>query len=218
VSTILGIDTSSAQGSLALSIDGMIAAERHLQAPDGFAHVLFGAIEQLLLDANKRVAEVDCFAVTSGPGGFTGLRVGLATAKGLAEANGKLCAAISTLRVLASVGKARERAVLMDARRGQVFAAVYDSGLQLTSPETVTDLREWVSAAGGLTEFIARAEFHATIRDLRPDAVLVCPPTHLAQALAQCARIDGERGWTDPALVDANYVRRSDAEMSWREH
>lgn len=218
MSNILAIDTSSSHGSLALSVDGQLAAELHLQAPEGFAHVLFPAIETLLRDARSRLTDVHCFAVTSGPGAFTGLRVGLAAAKGLAEATGKLCAPISTLRVLASAGQTAARGVVMDARRGQVFAAVYDNALQLLAPEVVTDLREWLTDFPQVSEFVAAPEFHSVVQEMRPDALLISPPRFLAAALAHCAELDGHRtGWTDPALVDANYVRRSDAEMFWRE-
>ena len=180
--------------------------------------MLFPAIDALLGRAGVRLSAVDCFAVTSGPGAFTGLRVGLAAAKGLAEANRKVCAAVSTLRVLASLGSAEKRAAIVDARRGQVYAAMYDSALRLISPETVADLRQWVMAAPQDSEFILTAEFHAVIRAVWPDALLATPSPRLADALARCAELDGAAGlWTDPATVDANYVRRSDAEMFWRD-
>ncbi len=70
---------------------------------------------------------VDCFAAASGPGSFTGVRVGLACVKGLAEALGKPAVAVSNLRAIASFGTAPWRAVVLDARRGEIYGAVYDA-------------------------------------------------------------------------------------------
>ena len=71
-----------------------------------------------------RLEEIDCFAAASGPGSFTGVRVGLAAVKGLAEALGKPAVGISNLRALSLFGKAALRAVVLDARRGEVYGAV----------------------------------------------------------------------------------------------
>ena len=72
---------------------------------------------------------MDCFAAASGPGSFTGVRVGLAAVKGLAEAAGKRVVAVSNLRALAFFGSAPLRATVIDARRGEVYAALYNSRL-----------------------------------------------------------------------------------------
>jgi tRNA threonylcarbamoyladenosine biosynthesis protein TsaB len=192
--------------------------DQHLHSPDGFAHVLFPAIDDLLKETGRRLTDIDCFATTSGPGSSTGLRVGLAAAKGLAEATGKVCSAVSNLRVIASTGTGPSRGVVLDARRGQVFAAVYGDALNVISPEVVTDLRAWVTTVPLPSSFIASEDLHAAIREVRQDSLVEAPPIFLAAALAHCAEIDGaQNGWSDPATVDANYVRRSDAELFWRE-
>lgn len=217
MSTIVAFDTASAPGSLALCVDGEIVAEECMDAPDGFAHVLFAAIANLLAQTARRLIDIDCFAVTSGPGSFTGLRVGLAAAKGLAEALGKACAPMSNLRVIASTvsggAAGARRAVILDARRGQVFAAVYDGSLRLVCAEVVTDLRAWLPTAHEAASFVAPPEFHPVIREIHPDAAILQPPAGLAAPLARLAELDGPGAWTDPVMVDANYVRRSDAEL-----
>jgi tRNA threonylcarbamoyladenosine biosynthesis protein TsaB len=75
---------------------------------------------------------------------LTGVRVGLAAAKGLAEAAGKRVVAISNLRALAFFGSAPSRATVIDARRGEVYAAVYNSRLELVMPEAVLRLEDWL--------------------------------------------------------------------------
>ncbi len=106
---------------------GAAIDEMPLHAPDGFAHVLFAHVEEILRRNRANLADVECFAAASGPGSFTGVRVGLACIKGLAEAMGKPAVGVSNLQAIASFGTAPLRAAVMDARRGDVYGAVYDA-------------------------------------------------------------------------------------------
>src|ERR1051326_9540388 len=94
---VLAIDVTGDRGSIALVSERGLIEEAELDSPDGFAHVLFPAIEGLLEHCGVRMDQVDAFASASGPGSFTGVRVGLAAVKGLAEASGKKAAAVSNL-------------------------------------------------------------------------------------------------------------------------
>ena len=134
---ILAIDTTREAGSLALARGEELVEEILLHAPGGFAHVIYGQLAQLLGRHGVKPAMVDCFAAASGPGSFTGVRVGLACIKGLAEALGKPAVAVSNLEAMASFGSAPRRAVVMDARRGEIYGAVYDDAGRLASPEVV---------------------------------------------------------------------------------
>ncbi len=213
--TILALDTTSEFGSLALRHDGETAAELSLHSPEGFAHLIFPAVGEVLSRAGVRLEEIDCFAAASGPGSFTGVRVGLSAVKGLAEATGKLAVGISNLRALASFGNARLRAVVLDARRGQVYAAVYNADLEPVMPETVLELSEWLAM---LTEpayqFISSSlEPHALEGTRFAGMPWMEAPKSLASAVAACAE---KTPALDPAALDANYVRRSDAELFWK--
>ena len=79
--TILAIDTTSEFGSLAIRAGGRLIAERPIHSPEGFGHILFGELEQLLANASVTLPAIDCFAAAAGPGSFTGVRVGLTAAK-----------------------------------------------------------------------------------------------------------------------------------------
>src|SRR6202034_1906825 len=96
------------------------------------------------------VHQMECFAAASGPGSFTGVRVGLAAAKGLAEATGKRVVAVSNLRALAAFGSAPLRATVIDARRGEVYAAVYNGELRIVMPEAVLKFEAWLPTLGNL--------------------------------------------------------------------
>jgi tRNA threonylcarbamoyladenosine biosynthesis protein TsaB len=94
---ILSLDTTREFGSLALLDGGELVDEILLHSPDGFGHVLFEHLGRMLEKHGRRVDEVSCFAAASGPGSFTGVRIGLACVKGLAEAGGRKVVAVSNL-------------------------------------------------------------------------------------------------------------------------
>ena len=215
---ILAIDTTHECGSLALARGEELIEETVLHAPGGFAHVIYGQLAQLLGRHGVKPAMVDCFAAASGPGSFTGVRVGLACVKGLAEALGKPAVAVSNLEAMASFGSAPRRAVVLDARRGEIYGAVYDDAGRLAAPEVVMTLAAWLETLPeGEMEFIAMDP--AALAGTRFEhARIVTASPALAGAIARIAlaRFRGGEA-SDPAALDANYVRRSDAELLWKE-
>jgi tRNA threonylcarbamoyladenosine biosynthesis protein TsaB len=208
---ILAIDTTSNFGSLALHEDGVTLEETPLHAPEGFSQVLFGHIESLLRRHEWPLNRIDVFAAAAGPGSFTGVRVGLTAAKGLADATGSGALAVSNLRALADYGKTNARGVIMDARRGEIYAAVYDSELQAVSPEVVISFPNWLSSVTVHPEEIVSSDFSA----FRASFGLHVPVIEQRTIAAAVARIAERTPALDPALLDANYVRRSDAELFW---
>ena len=219
---ILAVDTTHEFGSLALLRGNEVIEEVLLHAPEGFGQVLFERIAQLLARQGCRVRDVDCFAAASGPGSFTGVRIGLACVKGLAEATGKPVVAVSNLEALAAFGTTRLRAVLLDARRGQIYGAVYDARGEVILPETATPLPAWLQTLPeGEIEFISTdfSPFLGALAGTRfENAPIVMAPRALGAAVGKiaCQRLRAGRA-ADPAAIDANYVRRSDAELFWKE-
>jgi tRNA threonylcarbamoyladenosine biosynthesis protein TsaB len=160
---------------------------------------------------------VDCFAAASGPGSFTGVRVGLACVKGLAEALAKPAVGVSSLAALATFGQAPLRAPVLDARRGQIYGAVYDSSGRLIAEEVVIALAAWLPTLPTGVQFI-RIEGQEPALPLPPHATVATAPRAQAAAIAMLALARLEAGTaSDPAALDANYVRRSDAELFWTE-
>lgn len=197
---LLAIDTTSEFASIALAEGDRVLEEVALDSPDGFAHVMFPAIAALLARHKLEIRDMEGFAAAAGPGSFTGVRVGLTAAKGLAEATGRKVIAVSNLQAVASFGTRALRAPVIDARRGDIFGALYDAGLRLVAPEVVTKLEDFLSTLPADAEVITDA------------------PKRLAGAIARIAggRLGAGLG-QDPAKIDANYVRRSDAELMWRD-
>ncbi|MBZ0253879.1 MAG: tRNA (adenosine(37)-N6)-threonylcarbamoyltransferase complex dimerization subunit type 1 TsaB, partial [Candidatus Methylomirabilis sp.] len=126
---ILALDCSTRAGSVALSRGEAPLGEVSFAARP-HSEVLLPAVDFLLKTCGARVQDVDAFAVTRGPGAFTGLRIGITTAKGLARAGGKPLLAVSTLEALAFGVSAGDSLVstTLDARRGEVWAALWAGG------------------------------------------------------------------------------------------
>lgn len=138
---LLCIDTSTTHASVALAKDGVLIGLKTNQNQRDHASFLQPAIHSLLHEANKILKDLNAIAVTSGPGSYTGLRVGFASAKGLAYALDIPLISIETTLVLsaaaASTLKNEEAALLcpmIDARRMEVFTALYTTHLQPVSP------------------------------------------------------------------------------------
>lgn len=204
MSRIVAIDTAGEFASLALLDGEQVVEELLLQSADGYAHILFSQLERLMARHGWRHSQVDGYAAGAGPGSFTGVRVALAAVKGLAEAAGARAAAVSNLQAMASYGTAPLRAPFYDARRGEIYAALYDAQLNRVADECVVKFQPWHAALPPQAEI------------LTPDpAVFGLTATTTPRALAAAIARLAANQLLDPAALDANYVRRSDAELNW---
>ena len=123
------MDTTTDRGSVAVVEGGAVLGEVRLQAGMGHSRRLMPAVDFLLRGLEIAPSGVEGFAVTAGPGSFTGLRVGLACVQGLALASGRPCVALGTLDVLAAriAGAGDTLVAVMDAHRGEVYVGTYDA-------------------------------------------------------------------------------------------
>jgi tRNA threonylcarbamoyladenosine biosynthesis protein TsaB len=224
---ILALDTTAELGSIAL-YDGAreVLSEVALHSPEGFGHILFDRIAMLLERGAVRIEDIDCFASASGPGSFTGVRIGLTAAKGLAEATRKCVAPVSNLKALAACAGGPLRAAVVDARRGEIYGALYGADLETIQPERVMTFPAWIEGLPeglpeGPVEFAGTniAPFTAALEASRfRGSHLVQVVGTLAGIIARIGHEEFTRGRAvDPAAVDANYVRRSDAELLWKD-
>ncbi len=161
---LLLLETATAVCSVALAKDGTLLGIRESHSRNVHAERVSVFIEELLADAQLRPADLDAVAVSMGPGSYTGLRIGVASAKGLCYAIGKPLIAVPTLEAMAAGMRVRigaETALfcpMLDARRMEVYCAVYDHHLQEvqeTRAEIITEhsfdevLRDHVVVFGG---------------------------------------------------------------------
>jgi len=135
---IILIETSTEWCSAALLKDGAIAAERIVKESKQHAAITAPFVKEILEEAGISAAQCDAVAVSEGPGSYTGLRVGVSTAKGLCFGSGKPLIGVNTLDILArqGLGKADFIVPMIDARRMEVYCAVYDAqGIRRTEIE-----------------------------------------------------------------------------------
>ncbi len=223
---VLGFDTATSATAVALRrTDGTVSEARDdppTGAHPGHATRLLRMSDELLRVADVAPSAIDRIAVGTGPGTFTGLRVGLATARGLAQSSDAELVGISSLRALAAPALAAGRPVLaaIDARRGEVFTALYGpDGEALTEPRALapTDLAALVAEAGAAEPPLAVGDgvlrYPAEVRGAGAEPAAESSPLHLVSAGAVCALGLG----TIPgpyAEVVPDYLRRPDAELA----
>jgi tRNA threonylcarbamoyladenosine biosynthesis protein TsaB len=208
---LISIETSGRKGSVALSRgDADTFQTLQLAELEGgtYSARLIPTIAELLQGADCSKSDLDGFAVVSGPGSFTGLRVGLATVKGLCEILAKPLATVSMLEAIALTHRSGRVTTALDAGRGEVYIGEYQVGEGVARLE-----REFIAK---LTEFVPGGEV------LTPDKA-IADTLGAKASLVERVHADsiGRIGLrkllagelTDAATVDVNYIRRSDAEL-----
>lgn len=224
---LLTIQTATPAGSVALTAGDQLLGEFFLDVRRPHGGWLLAAAEQLLAAAGLGVADLDGFGVVIGPGSFTGLRVGLATAKGLALATGKPLLPVSTLRTLAlqAPQAACPVCALLDARKGEVYSALFgwEEGLpHAATPERVLPPDRLAGEIDGPVLFVgdgAIAYRTLLVRQFGPRArflpAVYAPPRAAHAALLARHAFDAGEG-RPPAAVNPVYIRPSEAEMNAR--
>ena len=221
---LLAADTSGKHGSIALTRmpdDANRPDDRPMEilevvplAGGTFSAQLVPQIAALLGKHGLGVRDIDAFAVASGPGSFTGLRVGLAAIKALAEVLRKPIAAVSLLEAVARSAKTPGRiTAVLDAGRGEVYAGEYDVGdsVQMRS-ERLVPRDELFSLASGCTVVTPDPRIANGAREAGLSAEEVPEPR--SDTIARLGWEKVQAGETvTPEDLEANYIRRSDAEI-----
>src|SRR6185503_2715093 len=230
---VLSLDTTTPKASCAIARDGVVINEEPIEASRQLALQLPGALRDILDLSAVALEEIDAFAVATGPGSFTGLRIGIATMQGLAFGQGKPLIGVSALTALRAVASpaflGSRIATWVDAWRGDVYAALFEDGHQVGEPVVATpvDLLD-AMLAGSRTDAGLMAnditfigDGAATYRDLIVSrlghAARIADPVAplLAGVIAVLATIDYARGHRpQPHAIRPLYVRRPDAELA----
>lgn len=218
---LLVTDTSGKQGSVALARadepdrNEVEVIEVAFLAGGMFSAQLVPQIAALLDKHRLTKADIDAFIVVSGPGSFTGLRVGLAAIKALAEVLEKPIVAVSLLEVLAMASRAQDKvAAALDAGRGDVYFGAYEIAGESAQvlQERLLSKAEFLSAAPGSTVITPDPDWAVVAREAGLSAIQVEPPS--AEGIARLGLRKLQAGETvSPDRLEAHYMRRSDAEV-----
>ena len=222
--TLLGFDTATETCSAALWADGAVIAHRRGEAGGRHAETLVPMLREVAAEGGTTLAEVERFAVTVGPGSFTGIRIGLATARGLALAGKRPLIGLTTLEILAAgVPEGQRGGVVLaalDAGRGRLYAQLFDRSLHpLSEPEALEAhaLPGFVRAAGtSAPAVVAGTGREIALRLLTPGLEArpaAGPSTPDAGVLVRCAVARAEAGGGDDmaAPVRPLYLRDAGA-------
>jgi tRNA threonylcarbamoyladenosine biosynthesis protein TsaB len=172
---VLAVDTTTERESVAMVEDGTVLGEVRLRRVDTHSRRLLPAVAFLLDGLGLAPGDVEGYAVTCGPGSFTGLRVGLSTVQGLALASGRPCLGVSSLDVLAARirGTAPVLAAWVDAYRGEVYGGLYDADARPLGPAGAASPGEAVAAVPERAAFTGDGaeRYREEILAARPHAV-----------------------------------------------
>lgn len=220
---ILSVDSSATPASVCLLENGKILADYYLNSGLTHSQTLMAMTESVLQISGRSASDIDVYAVNSGPGSFTGVRIGVSAVKGLAYASDKPCVAISTLESMAYLffGQSAYICACMDARRSQVYNAVFrvdNDTIERVCDDraiAVDDLIRELRALNSPVILVgdgAHLVFEAT-----DDPLIRLAPEHLryqrASATAFAALEKYNRGETiSPAALMPSYLRLSQAE------
>lgn len=220
---LLALETATPRSSVALVRGEVLVAARALPPGVPVSAALLPAVAETLAGAAVALADVEAFALSIGPGSFTGLRVGLATLKGLAFGSGRPAVAVPTLAALAAGAPAGDAplATLLDAQRGEVYAAAWEragADLRVLLPEGLYRLEELCPLLPGRVCLLGDgALLHAErLRERLGPGAVVAGHGHAAPQAADVARL-GALGLAagqgaDPAALVPRYLRRAEAE------
>ncbi len=222
---LLAVDTSTRGCSVAVQDQEAALAEATYNGSRTHSRHVMPMVRSVLGLAGLAVADLDGFAVTLGPGTFTGLRIGVGTVKGLAEAAGKPVVGVSSLRALAEQANLDDRLIfpLIDARRGEVYFSRFrrrDGILQRETPDAVAPPEEAIGAIREPCLFVGSGAVlyrDALTKALGPLASFAPEGLHVIRAAIVAnlglARLSGVNPGDVHALVPV-YIRKSDAELN----
>jgi len=226
---ILGIDTSTSCGSVGLIDGDSVIAEYLLDIPTTHSERLLNSIEYVLEQAGCSIETLDGWAISLGPGSFTGLRIGVSTIKGLAFATEKPVAGVPTLDALASNISPTPYLIcpILDARKGEIYTSLYrfddeDTPVRISAYQAIRP-EDLVKKIEEKTIFLGNGvpTYGDYLRNALPTlATFVPAPLNLPYG-STVARLGLERIQRNEVLDLSTftpiYIRASEAEIRWKE-
>jgi len=224
---ILGIDTSTMTAGVGIIEGEELLVDLKFDVKITYSEVLLPTVDLALKMARLKIGDLDGFAISIGPGSFTGLRIGLSTVKGLCFATGKPLVSVPSLDALASLSLYSQHPVapLLDAKKDQVYAAIYDTGeggLKRQTPYLVVEIEELVKRISKRTLFVGPGAklYHRELVSLLGEKACFSPGEQSAPSGVSVARLGlGKllQGQTEDITdLEPLYIRMSEAELKFK--
>ncbi len=226
---ILSIETSTMLGGVAIVDDKTgLVAETRLNVKTTHSERLMTVIDHVLHQSEMDLESIDAFAVAIGPGSFTGLRIGLSTAKGLSYATGRPIVIVPTLDAFAYNFPycSYPLCLMLDARKGEVYAAAFKwegEGFRRLLEDTSIRAEELTAKFDGVVLFAGEGAdlYKKTILDVMKDRAIFASPEKMVPSPANVAILGlakAARGeFADVPAAVPRYIRKSEAEVKWSE-
>ena len=222
---VLCVDTSSTAGSVVLAEDSKILGEVNLNSSLTHTSRLLTSIQHILNHVGLTLNSIDGFSVICGPGSFTGVRIGLATVKGLAEILSKPILAVTTFEAWAQKAfKWRGTVVpLIDARRNEVYARVFernDNCLIQRKPDWVGSPEKFLQTLDSKSILFLGDGAEKYDELIRSEGLssweIAETDLYLGRSLVSIVNSkEYSQKWSQPEEIFTYYLRKSDAEMKW---
>jgi len=231
---ILAIDTSTMLGGIAIMDDLNLIAESRLNVKSTHSERLMTEIEHCLKQSGLKISDIDVFAVAIGPGSFTGLRIGLSTAKGFSYATGKPIVSVPTLDALALNFPYSKYPVctMLDARKKEVYAALFkweDDGFTKLISEASVNPEEFthnVLLSADYDKIIFAGEgaviYKDKITEVMGEKAIFASPENMVPSPANVASLGMKKAllkeFSEPVTLIPIYIRKSEAEVKSKEN
>ncbi|MDP2277967.1 MAG: tRNA (adenosine(37)-N6)-threonylcarbamoyltransferase complex dimerization subunit type 1 TsaB, partial [Nitrospirota bacterium] len=220
-------------GGIALMDESMLIAESRLNVKSTHSERLMTEIEHCLKQSGVKISDIDVFAVATGPGSFTGLRIGLSTVKGFSYATGRPIVSVPTLEALAwnFPYSAHPVCTMLDARKKEVYAALFkweEGNFIRLINETSAKPEEFACDALRIThddKFIFAGEGAALYRDkiieVMGEKAIFASPEKTVPSPANVAVLGLKKAkageFSEPVSLTPIYIRKSEAEVKWKD-
>jgi tRNA threonylcarbamoyladenosine biosynthesis protein TsaB len=224
---VLGIDTSTMTAGVGIIDEDEVLVDLKFDVKITYSEVLLSTIDLALKTVGLKIGDLDGFAISIGPGSFTGLRIGLSTIKGLCFASGKPLASVPSLDALATLSLYCRYPVapLLDAKKDQVYAAIYDTSdgkLRRKSEYLVIDVDNLVKKIAEKTLFVGAGArlYQRELIGLLGKKACFATGEQSTPSGASVARIglnklvDGQT--EDITDLEPLYIRMSEAELKFK--
>jgi len=224
---VLGVDTSTMTAGIGIVEEDEILVEVKFSVKITYSEILLFCIDQALKNVSLKIDDMDGFAISIGPGSFTGLRIGLSTLKGLSFATGKPLVSIPSLDALAYLSLYCQYPVvtMLDAKKNQVYAAIYetnDGELKRQSDYLVIDVEDLVKRISHKTLFVGSGAklYQKRLIELLKDKAYFSQAERSLPSGATVAFLGSKKlilgQFEDIVNLEPLYLRKSEAELKFR--